>query len=223
MLTLARPSLACRPQDANERLQRKADAEQVNELRSSVEKRGSDVQGLASDIAELSRCGPFAPGGHARLFLYAFRPARGSEVAMKADATYVNECLLTKANKSEALTTVATQSLDRRVEGLQDAVRDHQVLLKVLERSRSDADSKGAEQSTATQQLVSRLQQDVEGIRTALDRTVGRDELDSALEGKANKSSVATALHRKVRGWRWGSAALSLPAPTVTRWRDARS
>lgn len=127
------------------------------------------------------------------------RPARGSEVAMKADATYVNECLLTKANKSEALTTVATQSLERRVEGLQDAVRDHQVLLQVLERSRSDADSKGAEQSTATQQLVSRLQQEIEGLRSGLDRTVDRDELDSALEGKANKSSVATALHRKVR------------------------
>lgn len=62
MLTFARPRPAFPAQDANERLKSKADVEQVHELRGSVEKRGGDVQGLASDIAELSRCERRAPG-----------------------------------------------------------------------------------------------------------------------------------------------------------------
>ncbi len=138
------------------------------------------------------------------------------ELKKKASMDYINEHLLLKANKSEAMTaTPATrgssstsqddrirricsrlEKLERNVEklaGRQSKMEDR-IMSKVavmMDSARIQAQTDEAirhDQNAAGMSEISALRQELDKFKS---------EYSSAMEGKANKASVASALHRK--------------------------
>lgn len=108
-------------QDVSRAAGSSASSEELRDLRAAFSSKFSDLGSLSATVAELS----------SEVRLHSLRPASGrpmshptcgprlGQVTLKADAAYVNECLLTKANKTDASVSVASQAVERRLEQIQ--------------------------------------------------------------------------------------------------------